>query len=682
LVFTLAIVGPLVAISQIRLRHVAEQARNDVRRTLYFSDMNLALRDWDEANLERCGELLHRHIPRPGQIDDRGFEWYYLWRQWRATQQVKVVVQHDGLETMALSPDGKTLAVGCFDGTIFFADAVTGRELTSWRAHPYVTFALAFSPDGRTLASANIDSEVKLWDVDTQRELVSLSGSRAVAFSPVDGTLACKTGPSISILAEGQTRPRIIENAHGNDEGTGVGDVCFSPDGRVLASAGWDCWVRLWSVGSTILQMEFVAGKSPLWCMDWSPDGAYIATGDVLGVIKLWDASTGTEVRAIEGHNATVASVTFSADSRMLASAGSDNAAKLWEVLTGSEMQRLRGHYGEVNAVTFGPDGGQLLSASSDGCLKSWPLESESASDVLRHPAAATSVAFSPDGQMLATTCSSGHIFLWDATTGSPITDFVAHKNGAWRVRFVTSNENLVLVSTGSDGFVRLWDVDSRQVIREFAARAGELDVLPVAVTLDGSKLAYGDSEFTVRVWDLAQDKALHQFVVGTAGDLAFSPDGRSLAIASGRDIKVRDVATGRDVCQFLGDSRRVERVGFSPDGRTLATGNFDRTVKLWEFDGRRGVSAPHRPHVLKGPAGYLSCIEYSPDGATLASGGADQVVRLWDAASGQQRGVLTGHIAAVVDLAFSPDGTVLASAGDDRTVRLWRAPRVDGDKF
>ena len=356
-VAAIAILGPIAALNQTRLYRETQQARQAERQTLYFSDMNLALRDWDEANLERCGELLLRHRPAPGSQDYRGFEWYYLWKQWQTTRQVENVVQQDGLETMALSPDGKLLAVGCFDGTIFLLDTETRRRLADWQAHPYVTFDLTFSPDGKKLASANIDSEVKLWDVATQRELASMSGSRAVAFSSVDETMACRTGTSIFILDEGSTTPRAITNAHGHDEGTGVGDVVFSPDGTLLASAGWDGWVRIWNVERGTKQMEFSGDRSALWCLDWSPDGKYLATGDVHGEVRLWDAVTGHELRSFKAHISTVRSLVFSNDSTTLSSAASDNALKLWAVAADTEMKSFRGHYGAVNSVAFAPNG-------------------------------------------------------------------------------------------------------------------------------------------------------------------------------------------------------------------------------------------------------------------------------------------------------------------------------------
>ena len=299
---------------------------------------------------------------------------------------------------------------------------------------------------------------------------------------------------------------------------------------------------------------------------------------------------------------------------------------------------------------------------------------------MLQHPDAATSVAFSPNGEILATTCADGSIFLWEAGTGRLTTKFMAHQNGAWRVRFLTIDRQLTLVSTGRDGVIRLWDFESRHPIREFSAHQGDRIVLPVAVSPDATKLAYSDTEFTVRTWNLAQDEEGHELVVGQASDIDFSPDGRFLAMVTARHVKVCDVLTGEQVCEFAADSRRVERVMFSPDGRSIVTGSVDRTLKLWAFDERTGVSAERDPRILRGPAGPVGAIAYSPDGSILASAGDDLVVRLWDNATGQQRGALAGHNAAISDLVFSPDGTMMASASDDFTVRIWRAPRETTD--
>ncbi|MER5383196.1 trypsin-like peptidase domain-containing protein [Streptomyces sp. NPDC002688] len=119
---------------------------------------------------------------------------------------------------------------------------------------------------------------------------------------------------------------------------------------------------------------------------------------------------------------------------------------------------------------------------------------------------------------------------------------------------------------------------------------------------------------------------------------------------------------------RLSGHTDEVYAVAFSHDGRTLATGSADRTVRLWD-------PATGKTHaILKGHTGQVTSLAFSPDGRTLATGSADRTVRLWDAATGRTRATLEGHKAEVYTVAFSPDGRTLASGGVDRTVRLWDA--------
>src|SRR5262247_1313105 len=155
----------------------------------------------------------------------------------------------------------------------------------------------------------------------------------------------------------------------------------------------------------------------------------------------------------------------------------------------------------------------------------------------------------------------------------------------------------------------------------------------------------------------------------GFVTSVAFSPDGKRLATGSfDRTVKLWDADTGQELLTLKGHSDRVSSVAFSPDGKRLATGSGDQTVKLWDAANGQALLT------LKGHSEAVWSVAFSPDGKRLATGSQDHTVKLWDAGADQDLLTLKGHSNSVVSVAFSPDGKWLATGSEDRKVKLWDA--------
>jgi outer membrane protein assembly factor BamB len=215
------------------------------------------------------------------------------------------------------------------------------------------------------------------------------------------------------------------------------------------------------------------------------------------------------------------------------------------------------------------------------------------------------------------------------------------------------------------------------RVLADFEKNAA----LGLAFSPNGKTMAFATWQGLVKILDLSTGQELpapkphHDW----ACSVAFSPDGQLLVSAGGSEfkpernggktsaqVKLWDVAAGKELGEFTGHTNKVFSAAFSPDGKTLATGSADRTVRLWDVANRTTRA------VLEGHTDAVWAVAFSADGKIVASASADRTTRLWDAVTGEARGTLQGHEDEVRAVALAPDGKTLATGSADWTVRLW----------
>ncbi|MFG2986355.1 hypothetical protein ACGFYQ_34740 [Streptomyces sp. NPDC048258] len=478
-----------------------------------------------------------------------------------------------------------------------------------------------------------------------------------------------------------------------------VNAVDFSPDGRLLASAGSDGTIRLWStrIPPGPLGAPLRGPRDAIRALAFSPGGHLLAgTGDD-GAVRLWDvrdplhpAGRGVIARGGTGALKTLA---FSPDGHTLAAAGHAGRIHLWDTTDPEHPQPftkpLAGSADDVNGVAFSPDGKRLAAGGSDAAVRLWQVADR------RHPALgqapgsisyqagvpghAQAVAFSPDGRTLAAAGSDQQAHLWDVRQPTKPTPLDGRYSNNIVNTVAFSGSGHLMAYGGDDNSIQLENVTAPDAVWDLTPplKGHTGHVLALDFDPKGTMLASAGADHTVRLWTIP--RTILNGHTGYVDTVAVSSDGHLLASGSEDNTvrlwDVKDPADPRPVSALIrGRTGYVNWVAFrGPDGKALAVA-AGQDIRLWN------VTVPARPEPLSGPLqvseGNFLVVAFTPDGRTLAGGNGDGTVRLWDVSDPSQPaslGVpLDSHAGSITRLAISADGRTLAAAAENGTLRLW----------
>jgi WD40 repeat protein/tRNA A-37 threonylcarbamoyl transferase component Bud32 len=534
------------------------------------------------------------------------------------------------------------------------------------------------------------DPEVKVWTVSGIKEIFRRRGRvSGLAFSPNGELLALANyGGSVTVVDLSGARPEFSLAADSLEALC----VAFSPDGRWLATGGIQGEVRVWDLQTHQAEWTF-SSRSLVHCLAFSPDGSQLASGGS-SRIDLWDTKTKPAAEgkprpllSLQGHTGKILALAFSPDNPLLASASSDRTIKLWDLGSGDETQTLRGHEDGVTGVLFTPDGKQLISAGGIGDIKFWnPHESQEALERPGQQAVVTG-----DGRYVATLDLIGanptaeatkRVHLWYTGSGMKVRSFDSDKIEVYCIAFSPDGKRLAAGGRAQlNGAIRIWDTDTGQVVLDLEEKLWRCQRL--AFSPDGRLLAAVSARLTlgqdssfcqITLWDMDSGKVIHTlgFAQRDIPQMTFSPDGKILAIAGDR-VHLLDVRTGQEVLILAGSPG----CSFSADGQFLLTTGGDRReggkIRAWK------LATGELAYELTGHSDTVAAAAFSPDGKRIASGGSDRTVRLWDTASRVE--ILTlNHPSLVTGVSFSNDGSVLIASGNDvpfgGSTMIWQAAR------
>ena len=294
-------------------------------------------------------------------------------------------------------------------------------------------------------------------------------------------------------------------------------------------------------------------------------------------------------------------------------------------------------------------------------------------------------LAFAPDGKTLAAGDKSGTIHFWDLSTGKPSGRLPTQRQNS--IALLTySPDGKILASAKYFGsrFIQLWNVASRTLVHELTRPS---DLYSIAFSPDSRTLAAGARDGIIPLWDVKTGQLLRELHglsdVRDVRAVGFSRDGKVLATGDYDNkqslpvIRLWDAATGKELRRIEGRFHGIESLAFSADGKTVITSGSDNIIRLWDV-------ATGTEQAPRGNQGYVGDVTLSPDGRTLAYVNRESI-RLLDLATGEEIGSLPTSFA--LSLAFSPDGTMLASGTHENAIFLWDVGtrklrgKLEGDK-
>jgi WD40 repeat protein len=602
--------------------------------------------------------------------------------------------------------------------------------------------SVAISPDGRTLASANIDGTIRLWNVRNSAHprplgqlMTDSAGIASLAFSPDGRTLVAAGYPNTSGGAiwlwdvSGPAHPRMLGQplspngqSLSQDDSSDAGAAAFSPDGRILATGGSvssgissnPSTIQLWDMNNPARPQplgRYTTSSMSIQSLAFSPDGRTLVSSELsasfTSTVQLWNVSDATHPHLLGSPAAgnEFASAAFSRDD-ILATGNKNGGIQLWDAANPVHPRPLGGPIAissnsSIYFVTFSPDGQTLVTVDSTGTAQMWNVVNPAQPQLLSQPFSGksnggiNSLAFSPDGRTLITGDNNGIVQLWDippaALAGSP---------GSIIRSLAFSPDGHVLASVDSNGSARLWNAASPAALKPLSQlpTARNQQVSSLIYSPDGRTIAGLESSGqtgSVQLWNVADPAtprplghpltSPNQFGVSS---IAFGPDGRTLAIGSSGIIQLWGIGNpehpqpGPQILTGGDGDPPIAAMAFSLDGRILASIDYGGTIQLWN------VIHPHAAQLLGSTntntntntnifynGNQSPLLTYSPNGRVLTLLTAKGTVEIWNVIDPAKPNrlrrlpaITTGSVASV---ALSSQGT-LATDDDDGAIQLW----------
>lgn len=610
------------------------------------------------------------------------------------------------VQSVAFSPDAKFVVAGLADGAIKVHGAGDGKEVKALAGHKGAVTALAFSRKGDVVYSASADKSVQAWAMPE-----GAAKTRLEHVGPVTGLALSADGTKLVAVADKTVK--VWNTADGKETGTltapaEIKGVALSPDNTRVALAGADKLARIYELSGELVEafahdgaVNAVAFVNP----------KTIVSGAADKLAKVWTSGLVWQ----KSHAAPVRQALFSPKGDQVLAAGDDKTVTIWNAADGKQLRSIAAHEAAIASLALAVDGSKLITAGVDKAVKVWNLAAKPGTPEENKPAAVftvaaapQSLALSPNGARLAVGVGEKEgntIRVFDLILGRELQVIAEHAGPITSLAFLGDNRTLL---TGSqDKSARLLDVN---ILGAFEAHKD--GVVAAQLNGTGTQLLTAGGDKIVKLWDLTKNAVVKTFgpVADPIRSAGFNRDFTQVAVASGKTLKVWNVADGKDVLN-VNHPADVLSFSFSVDKTKVATGAADKLTRVFDVAGGKElqffpqddavsgvvflppnnaiVSAGGKTprvdtlaisRVIAADAGPVHGLALNPPGTHVLTAGADKNVKMWNLANGNLEKTFAGAGASVRSIAVAKNNTLVAAGGDEGVVRVYNV--ADGKEL
>ena len=570
---------------------------------------------------------------------------------------------------LSLSADGTQLLMltDTSSPEVIFLDLSSGREARRVKVSgdPVESLQLSFNAEGHLLAAGLQNKRLKLWNLTTKKD--HELGPVTKEFSPIkfsrDGRLLAVSENYMVKLWDVSTLrefPALKVPNSGAFTQHGAAFMTFSEDGKRIATGGFDTDTIVWEV-ETGKRLSTMSGRTNMaYNVSFSADGNELASGG----LTRWDLRTGRGVRTSPG--STERTYPFvSPDGRLLALMKPNSSeVVVLESPSGRQLHTLAasGDTGGVTKMRFSSDGTMLAviygavhdirpttiaNFSAGSQVKIWDVKNGRELRSISLNQVPLSAEFTPDGRLIGTIAAMGQVSLWEVQSGNKVHDLTSSPMGALTTPQIKPGQ-MPTMPNAADLAAMMTNM-----IGTMSAGTMSQNVTSLAFTNDGRILATGGVESKANIDVAAMMSGMMSGKRPKSGSKTQDPDDifKDLKVEAVGQVRLWDVASGREIGAIKGHGRGISKVAFSRDGKLLASGSTDNTIRIWDVATRSALQT------FTGHTASIESIDFTSDGRLLASASDDGSTFLWDTKTGE-------HLLTLISLDDGSEWMVVTPQG------------------